>query len=146
MDPRDHVYAFLGHPLARLEGDGGTVIKPDYAKEFRDVCLELVIQLLKQENPLRLLSTTEHDEQSLEQDSPSWVPDWNLGQTQLTLGISSNFYYNASAGLEVCSPVFRINKLEVRGVIIDAVLKASRFSDTELGGLDNPVKGGKSDF
>ena len=86
MDPRDHVYAFLGHPLARLEGDGGTIIKPDYAKGFRDVYLELAIQLLKQEKPLHLLSTTEHDKQSLEADSPSWVPDWNLGQTRSQWG------------------------------------------------------------
>ena len=37
-----------------------------------------------------------------------------------------------------------MNKLEVRGVIVDTVLKASRFSSTELDGLDNPVKGAKA--
>jgi hypothetical protein len=49
-DPRDHFYAFLGHPLARREtyGEYGSILVPDYTKDFRELYLEVSVMFLQQ--------------------------------------------------------------------------------------------------
>jgi hypothetical protein len=59
----DHVYAFLGRPLAR-DGDGRMLIKPDYRREVGDVYLELTMKLVGRDG-LRVLSAVEHTEETI---------------------------------------------------------------------------------
>jgi hypothetical protein len=133
MDPRDHIYAFLGHPLAQLEAGDATIVKPDYSKPFEVTYLELAVQLLSRDKSLRVLSTVEHDKKTISDDYPSWVTRWNVEQTMCTLGIFSGFYYNASKGIE--SPHLldiKSNTLEVKGAFLDVVSKAFAFSALDL--------------
>ena len=75
-DPKDHIYAFLGHPLAQLEDGQGPVIQPDYEiKDPRLVSLDLS-KFLFERFGLRVLSSVEHDDSSLSEDFSSWVFPW----------------------------------------------------------------------
>ncbi|KAI9774468.1 MAG: hypothetical protein M1839_001701 [Geoglossum umbratile] len=130
---RDHIYAFLGHPLAQLDGGPRTVVIPDYSKPVLDVYLELAIQLL-QSNGVRVLCPVEHTEQTLAEDFPSWVPFCrDVELTSCTFGIHSSFYYDASSGAQWSPPtVVETNCLEVRGTVVDVVTKTYQFSALDL--------------
>jgi hypothetical protein len=138
MDPRDHVYAFLGHPLAQLNNGNETIVKPDYSKHFDITYLEIALQLLRQEQGLRVLSTVEHDEQTIDQNFPSWVTRWNVEQVMCTLGIYSSFHYDASMGMDASS-LMKIdnNLLEIQGAVLDVVINATQFSAVDL---EDPMK------
>ncbi|KAK0640698.1 heterokaryon incompatibility protein-domain-containing protein [Cercophora newfieldiana] len=76
-DPRDRVYAFLGHPLAQRADGKGPILMPDYTKDVNElywevarVCLDMV--------GLKALTTVEHTEESLDDGYPSWVTRWNI--------------------------------------------------------------------
>lgn len=45
---RDHIYVFLGHPLAQLGDGSGTIVTPDYLEKEQDVFLELAVRLIQQ--------------------------------------------------------------------------------------------------
>jgi hypothetical protein len=95
-DPRDAVYAFLGHPSAFKAGlhdvapykwyprnfydNFPTLIKPDYHEttSLADVYLRLSLVALRDpELGLNLLYHVSHDDDSVEEDFPSWVPRLN---------------------------------------------------------------------
>ncbi|KAI6351944.1 hypothetical protein MCOR25_009660 [Pyricularia grisea] len=59
-DPRDHVYCFLGHPLARTD-DGEPLVAPDYRKTVVRV-YEEVSALLIRDAGVRTLCIVEHNE------------------------------------------------------------------------------------
>lgn len=67
---RDHIYAFLGYPLAQLDDGSGTIVTPDYLKKKQDVFLEPAVRLTQQYG-FRVLSLVEHDDQTLNEDFPS---------------------------------------------------------------------------
>ncbi|KAB8219354.1 heterokaryon incompatibility protein-domain-containing protein [Aspergillus novoparasiticus] len=81
QDPRDHVYAFLSHPLAqkrRLNSSDRALITPDYRKSVIDVFKDVSVYLLEQSG-LRTLSSVEHNESSIGAHFPSWVIRWDIG-------------------------------------------------------------------
>jgi hypothetical protein len=86
-DPKDHVYALLGHPYAQGYDGGGTIVKPDYSKGVDEVYLELALQLLTDRKGGRILSAVEHDDESIAKDFPSWVLDGSMADTLCTLGV-----------------------------------------------------------
>jgi len=80
-DRRDHVYAFLGSPLARRK-NGSLIVEPDYDKknDAENVFVEVAIALLanEREAPWVLLyvdPTCEDDLQAVH--LPSWAPRWD---------------------------------------------------------------------
>ncbi|KAI8623151.1 hypothetical protein F5Y19DRAFT_468714 [Xylariaceae sp. FL1651] len=118
-DPRDHIYAFLGHPLAS-RGCGGALIVPDYAKSVLQVYREATISLL-QDAGIRILSSVEHSKVTIHEDYPSWVIRWNTGFVLNNIYTHPNPLYRA--GHTVQAGVSRIvrNRLLARGVIFDIV-------------------------
>ncbi|KAI1174370.1 hypothetical protein F4777DRAFT_580057 [Nemania sp. FL0916] len=101
-DPRDHVYAFLGHPAARrhyayrpeqkinylklVEDGEDTLVQPDYNKTVDEVFLETAIALFNQQHDMRVLGAVRHTEESLARDYPSWVPRWDMLKDQQPIG------------------------------------------------------------
>ena len=69
-----HVYAFLGHPFAQISDGDETIVKLDDLKHFDAIYLDLALRLLRQERGLRVLSTVEHDEHTIHQDSHPGCP------------------------------------------------------------------------
>jgi hypothetical protein len=134
---RDHIYAFLGHPLAQLDDGSGPIVAPDYLKQSKIFFLELAVQLVQQYG-LRVLSPVEHDDRTLNEDFPSWVPfRWNM-EIGCARSASTDFYYDASASTEQ-HPLAVVGNdyLKVRGLMVDVVSGAYRFSASDL---ENPAK------
>ena len=94
---------------------------------------------LIQQYGFRVLSPVEHDDRTLNEDFPSWVPfRWNVEYTMCTFDIHSDFHYDASAGTGQRSPAVVENSyLKVRGLTVDVVSKAYQFSASDL---ETPVK------
>ncbi|KAI1211182.1 uncharacterized protein F4807DRAFT_419295 [Annulohypoxylon truncatum] len=136
-DPRDHVYAFLGHPAARrqyaYENDQSmdyeeifndvnhAFITPNYRKTTEEVYLDVAKKLLEQHDDLRLLGAVSHSAGTIASDYPSWVPRWNANQHRKTIGISVSIWPTRIEVPEL--PVTRIeaNTLHVQGLIISTV-------------------------
>lgn len=127
-DPRDHVYAFLGHPSARHPRTGKPIIIPDYTKGLSQVTLDFALQYLKWTQDINLLSYVQHkDETCLEDSVSSWVPQWQclLGNV---LGYDGENMYAAGAQSST-SPQFieSCQGLKVGVVIFDTVQYQSRI-------------------
>ncbi|KAI2470217.1 hypothetical protein F4781DRAFT_186590 [Annulohypoxylon bovei var. microspora] len=136
-DPRDHVYAFLGHPAARrqnaYENDQSmnypdifndtshTFITPNYTKTAEEVYIEVAKKLMVQHDDLRMLGAVSHSAGSIASDYPSWVPRWNANQHRKTIGISVSLWPIKIEVPEI--PVMRIeaNALHLKGLIISTV-------------------------
>lgn len=119
-DPRDSVYAFLGHPSAfkqqlldsepymwyprSIYNNKPTVVQPDYSDDTSamDVYFQLAFQMIEKYGlGLKLLRHTEHDEASIEEDFPSWVPRWNISEASLLATIVNT--YTAATRLPLTS-------------------------------------------
>ncbi|KAH0558888.1 hypothetical protein GP486_004482 [Trichoglossum hirsutum] len=129
-EPKDHIYAFLGHPLAQLEDGSGPIIQPDYEKDTRAVYQETATILFK-DSGLRTLSSVEHDYSTIAEDFPSWVFRGNVELVQNALGVWRGYYFRASASVVVEPPTpTEENNLGLRAIIVDVVSKTYQFSTT----------------
>lgn len=128
-DSHDVVYAFLGHPTARLgTGENETSLIPiDYSKSIPELYTELSIKgLVGLHNPL-VLSLVSHQNASLNTKFPSWVCDLSHREDQTVLLGFSIHAYRAGTGREMKVSVSNCNtKLFVRGVIFDEVVGCRR--------------------
>lgn len=97
QEPRDHIYAFVGHPLLRTNGGGEPVVPTDYTIPTTAVYRRLTEWLIE-EVGLYCLAAAEHDEATiLDSTTPSWVIRWDMDIIQSSFGYYKPFYYNASA-------------------------------------------------
>ena len=119
-DPRDKIYAFLGHPLAQTI-NGSLIVTPNYEKSPSVVFLELS-KVLVQQIGLRTLASVEHTPLTILQDFPSWVTQWDVAVALNDIWIVPNDAFHASAGLTPKLPVITTNNsLVLRGVILDRI-------------------------
>lgn len=132
-DPRDRVYAYLGHPLAHAYSDRKLIVEPDYTKSVKEVYLDLAIQLIRK-HQYRPLSSVEHDQQTLWDGFPSWVPFWSdVEWVSNSFGVFTEFYYQASAGAEPQLPVTDSERnLIVQGMVVDTVRNCYRFTNADM--------------
>lgn len=122
-DPRDHVYAFLGHPLARNE-DGSPLVFPDYVKSVEQVYLDVSCMLLRRFG-LRLLSSVEHRESTIKEELPSWVVRWDVSVVMNDIARYPQLYSTTPPHWAPdISKAIVGNRLELPGIILDAVSKA----------------------
>jgi hypothetical protein len=129
-EPKDHIYAFLGHPLAQLEDGSGPIIQPDYEKDTRMVYQDTATVLLK-DSALRALSAVEHDYSTIAEDFPSWVFRGDVELVQNALGVWRGYYFHASANVTAEPPTLTEgNSLRLRGIVVDVVSKTYQFSTT----------------
>jgi hypothetical protein len=128
-EPKDHVYAFLGHPLAQTE-NGEIFLKPDYAKDTRELIMELSTFLVRKFE-FRVLAVVEHDESTITDDFPSWVFRWDAELVQNSFGVYTDTYFCASAGIDIDSPLtIEGRELKLQGILVDVVSKSYKFSTT----------------
>ncbi len=106
-DPKDKIYAFLGHPSAFKRHlldvdpyswysrnyyykDRSTIIQPDYEKDTSvfDVYFRLAHNAVQDLGlGTELLCYVAHDEETIEDGLPSWVPRWDSSEkSRLTFG------------------------------------------------------------
>lgn len=118
LDPRDHIYAFLAHPLARSVDSIGLLVEPDYGKDPVQVYLDATAVLLRRFG-VRLLSMVEHTEATLNSDWPSWILRWDACEALNDID-DARTEFCASAGLEAPLAIDG-DHLVMQGVIIDKV-------------------------
>ncbi|KAH7134998.1 heterokaryon incompatibility protein-domain-containing protein [Dendryphion nanum] len=122
-DPRDFVFALLGHPSAQI--NGGLIIEPDYQKSHWEIYHELAITLLQQSQNLRVLSAVRHlDEDNLTREYPSWIPTWERTSNINSVGVSQYRCDNteAHAGFPRSLQFIRAsNMLQVHGFAFDTI-------------------------
>ncbi|KAK1751462.1 heterokaryon incompatibility protein-domain-containing protein [Echria macrotheca] len=140
-DPRDRVYAFLGHPLAR--GDptslGGTtrcrngldrppIVIPDYTKDVNEVYTD-VTKLCLGMVGLRALVAVEHDAQSLDDGAPSWVIRWHISNKPDNISLLPEPTFHAggppaTADLVSFVPPIDGSRLTLQGTTADSLWKS----------------------
>ncbi|KAL2279790.1 hypothetical protein FJTKL_13159 [Diaporthe vaccinii] len=119
-DPRDFVYAFLGHPLARSE-DGELLVEADYTITISELRLRLFSRLTQRS--LRFLGLTWHKTSADLLEGPSWCPHLDTRRSH-----AINDRYDASRGEYLLIPAgehrARVNSscLEASVYIVDTVL------------------------
>lgn len=74
-DPRDYVYALLGHPSAIVGGE--LIIEPKYTIPTSEVYTELATTTICRTNSIHILAFVDHGDEFGTTDLPSWVPDWH---------------------------------------------------------------------
>ncbi|KAH7133333.1 heterokaryon incompatibility protein-domain-containing protein [Dactylonectria estremocensis] len=83
-DPRDHVYAFLGHFSIQRGSKALAELKADYSRPIEDIFYEVAARELTDGESLVLLSTCRampagpKKKAMPSPDLPSWVPDWRM--------------------------------------------------------------------
>ncbi|KAL7933355.1 heterokaryon incompatibility domain-containing protein [Trichoderma chlorosporum] len=85
QDPRDHVYAFLGHFSLYKGSQELQSLVADYSKSIGEVYFDVAVRSLRGANDLVMLAATHHSQPNgkrrppgndQDADLPSWVPDW----------------------------------------------------------------------
>jgi hypothetical protein len=160
-DPRDHIYAFLGHPAAyRPKGSNlqppYTAISPNYHLSPRDVYVNFAKYWLNTRKDSRLLSCVDHvdlpsAEIQLESSArfPSWCPNWGhqpLGGGRINKAHEPYWYkpYSA-AGSTAFTSHFRADVLDLQGHIFGDIRKRlPLLSDLESVDVVLPIIPGHS--
>ncbi|KAK7229132.1 hypothetical protein V2G26_001302 [Clonostachys chloroleuca] len=85
-DPRDRVYAFLGHYTMQTNGSALASLKPDYSRMVEEVYIDVAIRSLKDASSLILLAACQPCGSPKRIARiyrrrvyvPTWVPDWRI--------------------------------------------------------------------
>ena len=128
-DPRDHVYAFLGHFSINTGSKDLAHIQPDYSRSIVDVFVDVAVRELHGASTLIILSACQSvipidTGRFIPEDKtpklPSWVPDWRLLPMHI---LSSPETPHRAAG--ETKPKLRIDEaqriLHIDGLRIDAI-------------------------
>ncbi|KAF2262222.1 HET-domain-containing protein [Lojkania enalia] len=124
-DPRDHVYAYLGSPSARLE-NGQLIVDVDYEKSVDEVYFDTARALLgsPREAPWFLSLIENHYlEDILNRETPSWVPRWHEGLSGRRRIAYSTLLYGSGGATTRSSKTVRENRLlEAAGFVFDEII------------------------
>ena len=124
-DPRDKVFALLGHPSAKRKSGNGTIVQADYSKATAEVYQELAVELMRDHGTLYPLSAVVHPSVDLTEENAtaSWVPQWDFAhhlpcmlawdQSKSRAAASTNSTFLFPSGSNI---------LQVEGFIFDTVL------------------------
>lgn len=128
-DPRDYIYALLGHPAARVQRayEPCTIVAPDYTLSTQAVFKALTLQFTRLYDSLEVLCTVWHESTADLQCSPSWVTQWNKDPKTAQL----NRYAGAPQLVWGKDPaVMKVqcqgNSLATVGIVFDSVTTCSR--------------------
>jgi hypothetical protein len=127
-DPRDHIYAFLGHPLASTSS--GLIIEPDYRKPLVNVYTDAAFSLLQhpREGPWILTSVahaTSHDVKG--QVFPSWVPRWDHNTAARVRLLATGYAWYAAGGSDLApSRMDEYKVLTIPAIAFDTVTWVSQ--------------------
>ncbi|KAF2850545.1 hypothetical protein T440DRAFT_508002 [Plenodomus tracheiphilus IPT5] len=157
-DPRDSVYAFLGHPAAykqhladdapymwypRNYYDGKrTIIHPEYREEttFFDVYRSIATTYIGSVGfGLDILLHVAHDKRTIAADFPSWIPRWDLAASLPHPFEGGRVNYSASGKLtqptlNMVYTAHEANKprLKLEAVHLDSVLCTHKPKTTDM--------------
>ena len=140
-DPRDHIYAFLGNPLA-FSQDRKLLLEPDYNKAEKEIYFDLACALLRStyESPY-VLCFVQHSsaDEVTGSNGPSWIPRWRKPETGpmpfFTIG---NIGLSHKSGGSVDRLQYRVHRgfgvkrlLTLQGFVFDHLTWTSEPLETE---------------
>jgi hypothetical protein len=140
-DSRDYVYAFLGHPAARHPKTHVSLINADYSKSLHDVYFDAARALLEYPSTdlTFLLSCVDRDQKALDEDYPSWVPQWHLARFVASFGyLESQWYQAGDYSSDGQFTLLEDKSLKLRGIVFDEIswtsqpIKVSEFGNNSL--------------
>ncbi|EOA83728.1 uncharacterized protein SETTUDRAFT_32764 [Exserohilum turcica Et28A] len=138
-DPKDAVYAFLGHPTAfkrqlldsepylwyprNFHSQKPTIIKPDYSKAttVTDVYYQVARTMIEKYGlGMKVLRHIQQDDITIQDDFPSWVPRWHMMEAAPLVSVATKY---AAATRFPASPfeVIRRTSIGIPGLRIKAV-------------------------
>ena len=127
-DPRDHIYAFLGHPLASTTS--GLIIEPDYGKALVNVYTDAAFSLLQhpREGPSILTSVCHATSDDIEgRVFPSWVPRWDENSAARVRLLATGYAWYAAGGSDLApSRMDEYKVLTIPGIALDTVTWVSQ--------------------
>lgn len=88
-DPRDRIYGFMS--LLRQE-ETLPALQPSYEVPYLSLYHQFASELLIRSQDLDILHFVHHDENTLEDDLPSWVPRWNVRLYSSYTGNLNNYH------------------------------------------------------
>ncbi|KAK0101813.1 hypothetical protein ONS95_006963 [Cadophora gregata] len=118
-DPRDRIFANLGHFSATVLLESPPAFEADYTRDMVGLYIDVAIRTLKGYPTLELLNAVHHhhDEERL----PSWVPNWGDNSRRKCIGKRDTWLRAAGA----TSPSFTIQEREgllcIKGLDIDSI-------------------------
>jgi hypothetical protein len=136
-DPRDHIYAFLGNPLAS-SSDGKLIMEPDYNKDEKEVYFVTACALLTSMHESPYVFCFVHhcsDDEVAGSRGQSWIPRWKKPDTNLmpffsigNIGLSNK----AGGAADLLKPRFHSGfgmerLLTLRGFVFDRLVWTSKI-------------------
>ncbi|TAQ87061.1 hypothetical protein B7494_g4609 [Chlorociboria aeruginascens] len=124
-DPRDYVYALLGHPSARVDEAGGLIVDPDYTISTTEAYTNLAVNEIKRSGDIQIMAFVDHEEDQFpSSDLPTWVPDWHALNLVAPLRSPTYAAPMIDAAISINSHE-RKTRLRCQGFLIDAVCAIS---------------------
>lgn len=138
-DPRDHVFAFLGHPCALLPGTQEPLVKANY-----ELSLEQLHRLVAQrlaKTSLNFLVQAENTSQSIARtEHCSWIPRWDMSSDQAPAAFWEAWDASLRASKRYAPPIQTLeSKLGLSALLFDTVEYQNdvmRSTDFERWGWD----------
>jgi hypothetical protein len=125
-NPCDRIYAFMDLPRTSEEQ---VVVHPDYLSTHLQAYHQFAIRYIERTSGTKLLDYVSHDEKSLSDDIPSWVPRWDIPTWSVSLNSPATYVATSRKGSVIEPVIIDGTYLSVRGVIIDALHFASDTLD-----------------
>ena len=131
-DPRDLVFALLGHYSIRYGSTHLRGLCADYTKSVIEVYVDIAIRTLSDAPTLETLNVVQHGRHPRNKDHlatikaadsklPSWVSNWNEGQWAHMIGHPSSIFKAAGSS----APVWKFTEsrlgLDIEGLEVDAI-------------------------
>ncbi|PKS06077.1 hypothetical protein jhhlp_007911 [Lomentospora prolificans] len=143
-NPLDHVYAFLGHPEAKVPGTAELLLQADYTITIDELNKKVATRLALTQS-LNFLVQVQPTADTLKPNSgiPSWIPRWHINVPDGPRA----FWETWDASLRVSDKrSFEANvqddRLAVTGIILDLVAERTSVM-TPDNFKDGPVQAGK---
>jgi hypothetical protein len=133
-NPRDHIYAFLGHHSAIRASTKELIVSPDYGANVTEVYYDFAKRWLEWTNDLNILSFVQHSSSGPRSPTvPSWVPLWNVFGGSVLSQLGESIFHAGKESKGTYKLLNNISGLEARGVIIDKIQYQSQiFEDKEF--------------
>ncbi|KAK5657875.1 hypothetical protein OQA88_2423 [Cercophora sp. LCS_1] len=128
-DPRDHIFALLGHPAAEKGPDAPFVPQANYTKPVEQVFLDFTVNMLQRGDTLMILNTVQHENDQLSQHRrslPTWVTQWDSQNHLHNLLGDDTCVYNPSGNTNSSLSFDDGNRiLIIDGLIIDTITQTT---------------------
>ncbi|EHK46482.1 hypothetical protein TRIATDRAFT_218517 [Trichoderma atroviride IMI 206040] len=154
-DPRDHIYAFLGHYSISKAGKELQGLTVDYSKSVRDIYIDVAVRALRGAKDLVALSAAHHGKPLMKRraswansdlELPSWAPDWRHLPIHI-LG-SPTVPHRASGDTKPDLTIDEASRvMRIRGVRVDVVERTSwTIYGTAFQKIPSPATRGTTPF